>query len=334
MARDDFLALGLNLQTNTLLTQLELFEEELMGVPVRDLAEGLMVTKSLRLLELSFCQFDNKGVEMLALGLHQNQSLESLLLPGCELEDDQITQVIQSLLNHPRLGHIKLFRNHCGTEGASAVAKLLAAPPTRDETDTTRPAIIRSLDLKYQQFERANKLDLGLISSQLAENTYLTSLILSFNKLNDTDAETLAHGLRNNRVLQELDLRANRIRDAGTIALAEHLVANQHTSLIKLFLFGNPFGGEGGRALLQSIRGNSEMVILNMDYNSCSYDEIQFCTYLNRAGRRLLKEDRLNPAIWPLVLERAQNVSRGSRGICTDADLLFELVRGGPALLC
>jgi hypothetical protein len=83
MVRDDFLALGLNLQTNTLLTQLELFVEELMGIPMRDLAEGLMVvTKSLRLLQLGYCQFDNKGVEMLALGLHQNQSLESSLLPG------------------------------------------------------------------------------------------------------------------------------------------------------------------------------------------------------------------------------------------------------------
>jgi hypothetical protein len=201
--------------------------------------------------------------------------------------------------------------------GRSLGCGKIAGSTDKGQNNTTCHSVLR---FENQQFEQANKLDLGLISSQPAKNAYLTSLILSFNKLNDTDAKTLACGLRKNRVLQELDLRANQICDAGTITLTELvlLVANQHAAFIKLFLYMYLFGGEGGRALVQSIRGNSIFLILNMDYNSwCSYDEIQFCTYyLNWAGWQLLKEDHLNPTIWPLVLERAQNVSRDSRGIC------------------
>ena len=97
---------------------------------------------------------------------------------------------------------------------------------------------------------------------------------------------------------------------------------------MKLFLFGNPIGVAGAEGLLQAIRENSEMIVLNMDYNTCSYDQIQFYTYLNQAGRRLFKAGRFNHALWPLVLERVSKVSGDARGICTDADLIFELFRG------
>jgi Ran GTPase-activating protein (RanGAP) involved in mRNA processing and transport len=327
MEFDDFVALGENLQGNTLLTQLEIQEEDMTGSNPQSLAAGLEVCTSLRVLEFSYCRFDTEGVETLARGLSRNQSLESLLLPGCELEDEQITQIIQGgLSSHPSIRNIKIFRNHCGSDGASALAKLLRPPPSPDY----KCLALSSLDLSYQQFERAKKLDIGLLASGLSQSLSLITLSLSFNKLNDNDAQSLALGLRSNNVLQELDLRANNIRDAGTVALAEQLVAKT-TSLRKLFLFGNPFGETGAQALLKAISGNSDMETLNMDYNTCSYDAIQFYTYLNQAGRRLLKDDRLNLALWPLVLERAQKVSLKSRGVCTDADLLFHLVRG-PAL--
>jgi hypothetical protein len=66
-----------------------------------------------------------------------------------------------------------------------------------------------------------------------------------------------------------------------------------------------------------------------------AYEGIQFYEYLNEeAGQPLLlKEEHLNPIVWPIVMERAKQVSVESRGICTEADLIFHLVRGGPALL-
>ena len=145
----------------------------------------------------------------------------------------------------------------------------------------------------------------------------------------------LAEGLRNNTVLEHLDLRANNIRDAGVVSLAENLVANSSSSLQKLFLFGNPFGEAGSQALLQAIPGNLELTVLNMDYHSCLYDRIQYYVCLNQSGRKVLRDESLNPALWPLIFEKASRVSRNSRGICTETDLIFPWIqqRGSTILL-
>lgn len=326
MGHHEFTALGLNLQLNRMLTKLELFEEDLRGTGSgRALEDGLAITCSLETLEFSYCRFDDDGVRSLARGLSQNKSLLNFMCPGCELEDTQMALLTGSLSKNHRLQHLKIFRNHCGSLGASVLASILAEPVADDQR--TR---LLSLDLSYQQFERAKKLDIGLISSSLAGNTSLEELALSFNKLNDSDAETLARGLRGNTSLRKLDLRANNIRDAGAIAIAENLV--NHAALTKLYMFGNPFGGEGAFALLNAIRCNFEMSILNMDYNTCFYESIQFYSYLNQAGRRILKRTSFNPALWPLVLARAKDVSDKSRGVCTHADIVFHLVQA-PLLL-
>jgi Ran GTPase-activating protein (RanGAP) involved in mRNA processing and transport len=325
IGQDEFTALGLNLQLNRLLTKLELFEEDLRGAgPGQALEDGLAITRSLETLEFSYCRFDDDGVRSLASGLLQNKSIVNFMCPGCELEDGQLSLLTGSLSNNPRLRHIKIFRNHCGLEGASAVASILA----KQETDGGTQLL--SLDLSYQQFERAKKLDIGLISSSLAGNLSLKELILSFNKLNDADAQTLASGLHGNRSLRKLDLRANNIRDAGAVAIAENLV--NHSALKQLFMFGNPFRRGGSIALLNAIRYNFELEILNMDYNTCFYDSIQFFSYLNQAGRRILKDDSFNPALWPLVLVRAKSISDRSRGICMHAEIVFQLVQGSLLL--
>lgn len=320
IGREEISAVGLNLKLNRLLTKLELHEEDLRGsFPGQALADGLAITGSLESLEFGYCRFDDDGIESLANGLAQNKSLVNFMCPGCELEDTQIARLSQSLSNHPRLRHVKLFRNHCGLEGATALAGMLG-----NDAESGIPLL--SLDLSYQQFERAKKLDLGLLSSSLSSNASLTELILSFNKLDDTDAEMLAYGLKENHTLQTLDLRANNIRDAGTIAIADQLVAQ--SSLKKLFLFGNPFRKDGASALLTAIRNNAEMEVLNMDYNVCFYDSIQFYCYLNQAGRHLLKNDTFNPALWPLVLARAKQVSEHSHQVCTQQDIIFYLIQG------
>ena len=174
-------------------------------------------------------------------------------------------------------------------------------------------------------------MDVGTLALGLAENSTLTKLSLSFNKLNDADAEMLAFGLRSTNSLVDLDLRANKIRNAGTKAIANCLLSQ--SSIRKLFLFGNQCGATGARALLEAIRQNKQILVLNMDYNNCDYHSIQFWSYLNQAGRRIMKEDHFHPGLWPQVLARAGKISRGSRGICTHADLIFQLLVQGPGFL-
>jgi hypothetical protein len=224
---------------------------------------------------------------------------------------------------------VKLFRNNCGADGAMALDTLLSTPT---DTNPLQPShTISKLDLSYQQFERANiKLDVSLITSSLALNSTLMCLSISYNKLDDNDAESLAKVLSQNTTLQELDLRCNNIRDRGVIALATELV--QQSTLRNLHLYGNPFGEQGVNALLEAIRHNTNIQLLNMNYNSYGYEEIQYYACLNHAGRKLLKTEQVYPAIWPLVLERAEFVSRRSESLCSGLDIIYFLLRG-PAVL-
>jgi hypothetical protein len=336
MTEADFAALGRHVEHNTVLARLELFELQFFTgtMHAQSLARGLEMTSSLRMLELSYCTLHEDAIRELSRGLSRNSSLESLYVVGCELEDDQLAILMAGVSHHRTLQHLKLFRNHCGASGASKIADLLlGGPEVEGDTNDGPPsgAALRSLDLSYQQFERAGKLDVRSISQSLSNNrAMLTILKMSFNKLNDVDAEIIAVGLRNNRTLRELDLRANKIRHQGIVALAENVV-RPNNSLVKLFLFGNPIIYQGAMALLDAIQENVTIEVLNMDFCTVSYNAIQFYTCLNRAGRRLLRDNSLNPALWPMVLERAKKVSTGSMGACSHADLIFQLVCG-PAL--
>jgi Ran GTPase-activating protein (RanGAP) involved in mRNA processing and transport len=336
LQQSDTLSIQQQLKWNPELTHLEISEVDLTQTNsdtniILPLAKGVASSQSLKVLELSYCTLDADAIACLAVdGLKHNQSLVSLNIPGCELEDDAVaTLVNEGLLSHHHttLRSLKLFRNHCGPRGAKALAKLLDDSSFSITDKRTR---LESLDLSYQQFERSEKLNVKLLATTLSRNTSLKHLTLSFNKLNDMDAECLAEALKNNKTLLEIDLRANNIRDKGTVALARGVVSHSPT-LQKFCLYGNPLGREGAESLLDAIRLNSEIQIMNMDYNLSVYDEIQYYVYLNQVGRRLLKEDKINPAVWILILERAKRLSLETRGVCSAADLIFPFVRD-PAL--
>jgi Ran GTPase-activating protein (RanGAP) involved in mRNA processing and transport len=290
------------------------------------LARGIAASISLQTLEFNYCRWTNNNNNNVAMkclaseGLAHNKSLTTLNLPGCELEDQTIRLLVEEgIAHHSTLKHLKLFRNHCGEEGVTALAKMLA----RGSDDKTQ---LESLDLSYQQFERAGKLNVEILATSLRNNTTIKNLALSFNKLNDDDAECLAVGLKANKDLVELDLRANNIRDKGAAVLAEEVVMNA-PKLRKFCLYGNPLGEQGAKSLLVAIRKNTELVAMNMDYSLSVYDETQYYAYLNQVGRRLLKEQDFNPALWTVVMERAKRLSLDTRGVCTAADLIFPFVR-------
>jgi Ran GTPase-activating protein (RanGAP) involved in mRNA processing and transport len=325
LQRHEAVALAHHLRTNSCLTHLELCEVDISNT-MPPLARGIAASISLQTLEFNYCRWTNNNNNNVAMkclaseGLAHNKSLTTLNLPGCELEDQTIRLLVEEgIAHHSTLKHLKLFRNHCGEEGVTALAKMLA----RGSDDKTQ---LESLDLSYQQFERAGKLNVEILATSLRNNTTIKNLALSFNKLNDDDAECLAVGLKANKDLVELDLRANNIRDKGAAVLAEEVVMNA-PKLRKFCLYGNPLGEQGAKSLLVAIRKNTELVAMNMDYSLSVYDETQYYAYLNQVGRRLLKEQDFNPALWTVVMERAKRLSLDTRGVCTAADLIFPFVR-------
>jgi hypothetical protein len=187
------------------------------------------------------------------------------------------------------------------------------------------------LDLSYQHFERSGKVDVELLATTLAQNTTLKNVLLSFNKLHDADATCLAEALKKHPNLIEIDRRANNIRDSGAAALAEKVVSHS-PKLRKFCLSGNPLGEKGARCLLAAIKANTEVEIMNMDYGLPTYDKIHYYAYLNQVGRRVLKQDDFNPALWSIIIPRANLTSLETRGVCTAADLIYPFIRESTVL--
>jgi Ran GTPase-activating protein (RanGAP) involved in mRNA processing and transport len=291
---------------------------------IRPLAQGIASSSSLKTLEIKYCTINDEAIDILSTqGLSKNRSLEALHMPGCELEDEAVKMVVVGISHHPTLKILTLFRNHCGEGGVQALANLLLPLENNDPRGTTR---LETLDLSYQQFERDRKLNVELLANSLAQNKTLKNLVMAFNKLNDKDAVCLAMGLQSHSQLVELDLRANNIRDVGAVMLAEK-VLKCLPNLRKFCLYGNPLGEMGAHKLLEAIQVNTEVEIINMDYGMPAYDKIHYYAYLNQVGRRLMKEEDLNPALWTVVLQRAQRLSLETRGVCSAADLIYPFIR-------
>ncbi|KAG7370861.1 leucine rich repeat LRR-containing protein [Nitzschia inconspicua] len=321
--------------TRSTLRHLVLSEVVLSHVACNDilpLVEGIAASSSLEILEINYCILNDKNINSLsAHGLCKNTSLVALHMPGCEMDDEAVRMVVEGISHHPKLKTLKLFRNHCGERGVQALAKVLLQSNPKDPTLPFATIQLETLDLSYQQFERQQKLNVDVLAKSLAHNTTLKNLILAFNKLNDTDAICLAEGLHGHPDLAEIDLRANNIRDAGAVALAEKVLSCS-PKLRKFCLYGNPLGEIGGHSVLAAIQANTEVETINMDYGMPAYDKIHYYAYLNQVGRRLMKEEDFNPALWPIIIERARRTSLETRGVCTAADLIYPFVRESTML--
>ncbi|XP_044162704.1 NLR family CARD domain-containing protein 3-like [Acropora millepora] len=103
------------------------------------------------------------------------------------------------------------------------------------------------------------------LAKGLKENSTLTSLDLSHNRIGNDGADALAKGLKENSTLTSLDLSNNRIGNDGADALAKGLKEN--STLTSLDLSNNRFGNDGAHALAKGLKANSMLTSLNLRFN-------------------------------------------------------------------
>jgi hypothetical protein len=128
-------------------------------------------------------------------------------------------------------------------------------------------------------------------------------------------------------------LARNKITDYGIASLALRLP--DWRAVKKLSLWGNPFGEEGARELLAGLRRNMELEDLDLFRQFKCSEQILYYTYMNRGGRKILREDpnKVVPlSLWPLVMERANRIKLTKRNTYNDeharVDVLYCLLRG------
>ncbi len=103
-----------------------------------------------------------------------------------------------------------------------------------------------------------------------------------------------------------------------------------------LVLTNNTFDQEGALELARALELNWTLQTVECDSTIRNYKKIRYYADLNWGGRRFLLgknyETPVPPAVWPLVLARVNTISTGNGGKERQADILYCLLREGPAL--
>ena len=136
----------------------------------------------------------------------------------------------------------------------------------------------------------------------------LTELNLSGNRIDDHAVGCLVEGIANHPSLKKLCLGFNLIGDVGAEIIANQCLCSNNECLDWLNLHNNPNIGEMGTTALIQIGLASNYVLreMNIDWvrgtDQSLLEEMNMYLELNRAGRRILREENMGPFAWSCVL--------------------------------
>jgi hypothetical protein len=238
--------MGALLRINRSLTSLWLLVP-LTKYGARALGGGLGHNQVLSKLSLSGSQWDEKASYEFARGIESNETLRILDLSCCYLDDATASTLVAGVQHSTSLEYLDLSSNLCRTETMQAISKLLLFQETN----------IRTLDLREQNVEGDDSLEITSLCQTLTTNDTLKKLKLSKNNLSDTQVVELANSLVGNSTLSELDLQWNKITDRGVNLLKASLP--EISGLQVLLLGGNEFGKDG-QHLLESLEEDDDSI--------------------------------------------------------------------------
>ena len=186
------------------------------------------------------------SVATLNSGLFRNKSLETLKLEECFLRDKELAKICKALRNHPRLRNLILSGNKYGTGTSTALANLLQEPTCLLNT------LVLDQSSIITRGPNQPKLNFGWLAQGLRQNTSLTTLDLTDNRMDDRDVQVLmlamlplaagtnenttAADVEYNTTLQHLMLGRNSITDLGfSVVLYEMLPHIRHMKTLALW---------------------------------------------------------------------------------------------------
>ncbi|KAG7363208.1 hypothetical protein IV203_026568 [Nitzschia inconspicua] len=272
----------------------------------------------LNILDLSQCEFTNPdSITTLCSGLQENVGLTDLILENCHLNDDELKEIVNSIVQHPTLKKLSLALNYAGSNTIEAVATLLYSQ-TQNTITPSRTGSLEHLNLGQQS--PGHLRNVHLIYRALEHNNTLKSMCLCENYLYRSQLPQLVQALEMNETLEELNLEDCDFRKEGIETLLASL--SRYPFLRKLWLRKNmtPQSEESldlSDTLLDQMKDNDVIQLLDVDeewiLDTQKKIQIDDFLHLNRCGRRFLKtpveNDRFPLGMWPVLIERAQKLS-------------------------
>ena len=258
---------------------------------VQQLADSLMVNKTLNYLMFMGNAWDNDAVRILAGYMKRSESLSSLKLNDSDIGDAGATALAEVLRTSTTLNSLGLWNNPgIGNPSVTSLCEAL-------KVNTT----LSSLNLSETGISDAGVL--SLVEVLKTNTSSLTSLSLSDIKISHHSVKSIAEVLRVNTTLKELEFEGNKVGVGGAKLIAESLKAN--TTLKLLSLSRNSIKAPCGRLFSDALKVNQTLESLTLEENA-----------LGAHGAQLLSEGlRVNTSLRHLDLSGNSMGYKGAESI-------------------
>lgn len=290
--------------------------------------------KSLLHLDLSGSYFSKSTISGISKALSLNTTLQSVKFGDCCLDDRSLSQILQSVKEHPSLTKLDLSRNFlaksASTNAVNAVAELLKSKQSNleslDLSNQQSPGqMAMPTEMEESEIEERHKTAFGKALDALSKNDRLQRINLSGNSGCFADLENiraLSSCLASNTSLCYVDVSSCHINPTGISYMAQKCIPRCSKKLKSLVLFDNETSNnsitkfddwadifqslERGLQFNSTLESLGELDDIGMKFESRS--SLQYLLNENRAGRRALQTDDLPLAVWPDVLARAGRI--------------------------
>ena len=280
------------LRVNKTLTTVKCMTNDFVSAHnVQQLADSLMVNKTVNYLMFGGNAWGNDAVRILAGYMKRSESLSSLHLNCSDIGDAGATALAEVLRTNTTLNSLGLSDNPgIGNPSVMSLCEAL-------KVNTT----LSSLDLSGTGISDAGVL--SLVEVLKTNTSSLTSLLLSDIKISHQSIKSIAEVLRVNSTLKDLKFEGNKVGVGGTKLIAESLKAN--TTLKLLSLSRNNIKAKCGRLFSDSLKVNGTLESLTLAENA-----------LGSRGAQLLSEGlRVNTSLRHLDLSGNSIGSEGAESI-------------------
>ncbi|KAL7463051.1 hypothetical protein ACHAXS_003431 [Conticribra weissflogii] len=255
-------------------------------------------------LELPLNCISARGVASLAAVIcHSHGEYDSIVrvrLNSNEVGDEGARILASAMRKLPNLKELHLANNNIGDDG------ILSLFPKLTLTS------LEYLDLYGNRIGSIGSTELG---KNLPNLSHLKELNLSGNQIDDVAIAYLSKGIAKHSTLKKVCLGFNNIGDQGAEIIADECLHCNNEHLESLNLHNNPNIGERGtRALIQrGLACNYILKEMNIDWvrgaDQLLLEEMNMYLELNRAGRRALRDEVLEPMAWSEIFREVTTLS-------------------------
>ena len=309
-------AIAVFLKSTTTLVNLDLRENFLCNVGVKELAKALKENRTLKRLNLARNGINVEGVQAIAVFLKSTTTLVNLDLRENFLCNVGVKVLAEALKENRTLKRLNLADNGIGVEGVQALRRALKTNKTLEHLELgggfeptgdfdgaeaiaaacranrriRHPSAVLSeaSDGSEEQalkspFEAAVRIK-GL-AAELRLNRIITELNLSKKNICDEQLKALAEAFRVNKTIKLVHLFFNQIGDEGVKALADAFLVNK--TIERVSLGGNQIGDEGVKALASAMEINETITEVQLKMKEAQL------AMLSDEGRQALKDIQL-----------------------------------------